>query len=90
MGDIGRNGDAFGAASRDDGPTAYGHPPRHTAAPWTKPKFNQVELVIVWERDCEQRVMLGSRLLTRFSNHMGILQRSCGSPTPVRFIKKEK
>ena len=30
----------------------------HTSLPWKKPKFDQVEFVITWDRNCQQRLML--------------------------------
>lgn len=63
---------------------------KHTALPGSKPRFYQIELVIVWERDCSQRLMLGPDLLAKFRNHDALLERSCGAPEEIRFVRKKK
>ena len=63
---------------------------KYTALPWLKPKFDQVEFVIVWDRNCEQRLMLGPKLLSNFRDHEAVLKRSCGAPEQIHFVRSKK
>lgn len=62
----------------------------HTSLPWKKPKFDQVEFVITWDRNCQQRLMLDSKVLAKFRDHDAVLKRSCGAPEQIRFLRKRK
>lgn len=61
---------------------------KHTFLPWRKPKFIQVEMVVNWELNCTQRVMLDNKLLNKFKDNEGILTKSCGAPVKPKFISK--
>ena len=62
----------------------------YTALSWSKPKFHQVEFVIVWERNCRQTVMLSRRIVHKFRDHEAVLKRSCGALEEIQFVRKKK
>ncbi|MFN7542624.1 MAG: hypothetical protein ACK5TN_07515 [Acidobacteriota bacterium] len=62
----------------------------HTSLPWKKPKFDQVEFVIMWDRNCQQRLMLSPKVLAKFRDHEAVLKRSCGAPELIQFVPKKK
>lgn len=62
---------------------------KYTKLPWSKPKFHQVEFVIAWERNCRQTVLLSPRMLSRFRDHDAVLERSCGAPEKIHFIRRK-
>lgn len=61
---------------------------KYTALPWRKPKFQQIEMVVAWEANCSQRVMLDDQLLKKFQNSDAVLKKSCGEPIETKFISK--
>lgn len=62
----------------------------YTALPWSKPRFHQVEFVIIWERNCEQRLMLSPRTLLKFRDQEATIKRTCGVPESMHFIQKKR
>jgi len=62
---------------------------KYTMAPWSKPRFHQVEVVIEWERNCRQTILLGPQVLAKFRDHEAALKKTCGAPVEIRFVRKK-
>lgn len=61
---------------------------KYTMLPWSKPRFHQVEVVIEWDRNCRQTVLLSPQALAKFREHEAIVTKSCGVPEEIKFLRK--